>query len=71
MPGVFRPYTLTDILAGVSGASGGALVEDTADTATGVFGEADEVATLADSMTTTVALNSTWDNGTWGAFSWT
>lgn len=70
MPGVLRPYTLTDVLASVNGASGDASAVDTAETSTGVFGEADETATLADTVTTTVAVNSAWDNGVWGAFSW-
>jgi hypothetical protein len=68
MPGVFRPYTLADVLGSIQQQALG----DTATSVSGVgyFAEADESVPLADSVTGTAQLPSTWDNGEWGQFSW-
>ena len=68
MPGVFRPYTLVDVL----GTMNEQLTAPTGDTIDGFgfFAETDEAMTFNDSMATTVQANSTYDNGVWGAFTW-
>lgn len=69
MPGVFRPYTLVDVLGTLNQQTTG---QDTSQTVTGLgyFGETDETTTFADSWTSTLQTPATWDNGTWGAFTW-
>ena len=69
MPGVFRPYTLVDVL--------GTINENNAQQQTngqinglGAFVEADETLGAVDSVTTTVQTNPAWDAGQWGAFTW-
>jgi hypothetical protein len=68
MPGVYRPYTLVDVL--------GALNQSQTDNQQGVtgslsyFGESSETMPTADSVTGTVQTVPTWDNGVWGATSW-
>jgi hypothetical protein len=68
MPGVFRPYTLVDILGTLndqsSQAQGGII------TSQGFFSQTAENFTSHDTMTTTVQANPTWDNGFWGSFTW-
>lgn len=71
MPGVFRPYTLADVLGTmnqqISDMTGGQAV-----TGFGTFAEADEAMTTTDIVTTSTptAANATWDNVTWGTFTW-
>lgn len=68
MPGVFRPYTLVDVLGTInqqSSAPTGATI-----TGLGQFGETDDAATLSDSMTGTIQTNPVYDAGTWGTFAW-
>lgn len=69
MPGVYRPYTLVDILGTLNAQStqqaGAELV-----TGLGDFGEVDETLGAIDSMTTTVQVNPAWDAGVWGAVTW-
>jgi hypothetical protein len=69
MPGVFRPYSLSDVLGAIQQQAIGAT--DTSVSGVGYFAEADESVPLADSATATAQVPTTWDNGTWGAFSWT
>jgi len=68
MPGVFRPYTLVDVLGTINQQS----TQQTGDIINGLgtFAETDENTTITDSAVATAQLNSTWDNGTWGAFIW-
>ena len=71
MPGVFRPYTLADILGSIQQQAQGNT--DTSVSGVGTFAEADENLTaLADSATAAVrpASLNTWDNTGWGQFSW-
>lgn len=68
MPGVFRPYTLVDVLGTINQQS----TQQTADVINGLgtFAETDENATITDSAVATAQLNPTWDNGTWGTIIW-
>jgi hypothetical protein len=68
MPGVFRPYTLVDVL----GTMNEQITAPTGDTITGVgyFAETDEAFTLADKIATTVQATPAYDAGVWGAFTW-
>lgn len=68
MPGVFRPYTLVDVL----GTMNEQLTAPTGDTIDGFgfFAETDEQMSFTDSVTTTVQVNATYDNGRWGSFTW-
>lgn len=68
MPGVFRPYTLTDILGTIQQQA----IGDTGTSVSGVgyYAEADESVTLADSATATAQVPATWDGGVWGAAEW-
>jgi hypothetical protein len=69
--GVFRPYTLVDVLGTmnqqITDMSGSQSV-----TGFGTFAEADEAMTATDSATATpiTASTATWDNVTWGTFTW-
>lgn len=69
MPGVFRPYTLVDVL----GTMNEQLSQPTGDTINGLgnFAETDESTTIADSMTTTLVVGTyAWDAGVWGSVTW-
>lgn len=69
MAGVFRPYTLVDVLGTINqtqSPTGQGSV-----TGVGLFTEADETLTLADTATTTVQILPGWDAGVWGGLSWT
>lgn len=68
MPGVFRPYSLTDVLGTIQDQATGNT--DTSTSGVGYFAEADETLSLADSATATAQVNPAWDNGTWGAVIW-
>jgi hypothetical protein len=68
MPGVFRPYTIVDVLGTIneqSVAAQGAIV-----TGQGFFAQTNENFTSHDTMTTVVRTNPTYDNGTWGTLTW-
>lgn len=67
MPGVFRPYTLVDILGTIQESA-----QQTADIVNGLgqFAEDDETLGAIDSMTTTVQVSPAWDAGVWGAVTW-
>lgn len=67
MPGVIRPYTLADVLGTLNQQS-----TTTTDTVAGLgtLVEADEGVPLADAATATIQRIATWDNGVWGALSW-
>lgn len=69
MPGVFRPYTLVDVLGTLNQQSTATQDAQTVN-GLGYFGETDETATLRDSWTSTVQTPAAWDGGTWGAFTW-
>lgn len=70
MPGVFRPYTLVDVLGTlnqqIAQQQGGSVSVN----GFGDFAEIDETSVYTDSVTTSVQVNPTWDNGTWGGISW-
>lgn len=68
MPGVFRPYTLTDVLGQLNEQN--SQQQDTSISGVGFFAEADESATLTDSWTTTVQTPPGWDATVWGSFTW-
>lgn len=69
MPGVYRPYTLVDILGTLNQQSsqqqGAELVSGLGD-----FGEVDETLGAIDSMASTVQVNPAWDAGFWGTVTW-
>lgn len=69
MPGVLRPYTLTDVIATLNGQSTAA-TPDTSINGIGVYAEDDDAVTVGDSWTSAVQANPTWDNGIWGQFTW-
>lgn len=68
MPGVFRPYSLADILGTMQQQALGNT--DTSVSGLGSIAEADESVTIADSATGTAAASPAWDAGTWGAVIW-
>ena len=70
MPGVFRPYTLVDILGTLNDQVTGQVGSDQIIDGLGFFAETDEAATLSDSVTSSVQLNATYDNGKWGSVTW-
>jgi hypothetical protein len=72
MPGVIRPYTLTDVLQTMNqnqinqGATLGANIAQF-----GVIAEVDDSVTpLADTATATHSPSPAWDAGYWGAVTW-
>jgi hypothetical protein len=71
MPGVFRPYTLVDILGTLNDQSSGQQGSDQIISGLGFFAETDESAQTSDSMTGTLIVgNSAWDAGAWGSTTW-
>lgn len=68
MPGVFRPYSLVDVLGAMNqqGQAQGASMTD----GLGDFVEADEQGVLADSATVTHSAPPGWDQTTWGGCAW-
>lgn len=68
MPGVYRPYSLADVLGTIQQQAMGNT--DTSVSGLGSFAEDDETVPLADSATGTAAVNPAWDGGTWGAVTW-
>jgi hypothetical protein len=69
MSGVFRPYTLVDVLGTLNQQNGAQ--QDQTTNGLGDFAEVDETLGAIDSMTTTLQVGSpTWDNGQWGSFTW-
>jgi hypothetical protein len=69
--GVFRPYTLVDVL-GTMNQQITDMTGSQSVTGFGTFAEADEEMTTTDSVTSTLvtASTATWDNATWGTFVW-
>lgn len=70
MPGVYRPYTIVDVL-GTINTQANAPTGDYIISSQGFFAETDEEFRTTDSMTTTVQASPAWDAGVWGSFSWT
>lgn len=68
MPGVYRPYSLTDVLGTLTDQS--AQQQDTTVTGLGDFAETAELFTLSEHVTGTVTTNPTWGGGTWGTVTW-
>ena len=68
MPGLFRPYTLQDVLNQLNEQSTAA--QGSTVPLQGFFNATDEAATVTDTVTGTAAANPTWDNGHWGLFTW-
>jgi hypothetical protein len=65
---VSRPQTFVDVIAALTGQNTG--TADTSISGVGQFAEADESVAVADTWTSTVQANPTWDNGSWGQFTW-
>lgn len=68
--GVFRPYTLQDVLGTMNQQSQDQTGSQDTPDGIGEFIESDEAATLADSFTTSVVAPGTWDGATWGTAVW-
>lgn len=68
MPGVFRPYTLVDVLGTINGQSQD--VPDTTVNGVGYYAEADESMEIGDSATTYLQTAQAWDQGQWGSIGW-
>ena len=69
MPGVYRPYTISDIL-GTLNQQNAELNGSQMVTGIGTFAEVDETLGAIDSMTATAQLNAVYDAGQWGSFIW-
>lgn len=72
MPGVFRPYSLVDVLGTMNDQSTDQSQKEII-TGLSVFNETSEAFGTSDSMTTSHAAASTeaWGSNTWGTFTWT
>lgn len=68
MPGVYRPYTLADVLGAIQGTN--ETNTDTSVSGVGYFAEDDETVSAADSATATVQALPGWSGGTWGTTGW-
>jgi hypothetical protein len=69
MPGVYRPYTLPDVLGSLQQQALGNT--DTSVSGVGQYADAAEtLAPLSESVTATIQAPATWNNGQWGQFSW-
>lgn len=67
--GVFRPYTLVDVLGSINGQNSS--TPDTSTSGVGALAEADEQTTWADSAITVVRTTlPTWDQEVWGGSVW-
>jgi hypothetical protein len=67
--GVFRPYSLPDVLGSLSDGIS-SLAGSSTSAGTGFFLEADETLGITDSATVTAQANPTWSNGQWGQGVW-
>jgi len=65
MPGVYRPYTVVDVIASLSGQN---QAPDTSETLTGAVAEAEETMALSETVDQPA---SAWNGDLWGGFSWT
>lgn len=70
MPGVFRPYTIADVIGSLQDQIGAATSANSTTAGTGHFLEADETLGITDTATVTAQANPAWDAGTWGTFTW-
>lgn len=70
MPGVFRPYTLTDVLMTINAQLGQQNQPATTVSGVGFIAEADESLTPVDSASGSVSTNAGWDQGVWGGVVW-
>lgn len=75
MPGVIRPYTLTDVLSTITGQAGqaGSATIGANSTTFGIVAEADEsipAGSMADTAATIPAVPAPWDRAIWGMTSW-
>lgn len=71
MPGVYRPYTLTDVLGAIQQQAQGDT--DTSVSGVGTFAEADDQMTpLADSAAAALqpSFAAGWDDTNWSQFTW-
>lgn len=69
MPGVFRPYTVADVIGSLSDQIGSLQASSTS-AGTGFVTEADETATISDAVTVTTQANPAWNQGQWSVFTW-
>jgi hypothetical protein len=67
--GVFRPYTVADVIGSLSD-SIGSLSADSTSTGTGFFLEADETVGITDSATVSTLANAPWGEGYWSSWTW-
>lgn len=70
MPGVFRPYTLVDVLGQLNEQSQQAQQNGAQVVAVGTFAQTGEQTTMTDAVTTTVQASPAWDGGVWGSVTW-
>lgn len=70
MPGVYRPYSVADVIGSLQDGIAAATGQDAASSGLGYFTEADETLGITDSATVTAQAAATWDSGQWNAFSW-
>lgn len=70
MPGVFRPYSFTDVIGSLQDQIGAATSADSTSAGTGFFIEADETLGITDTATVTAQSNPAWDAGQWSSFTW-
>lgn len=68
MPGVYRPYTLVDVLGTINQQSTATDIETI--TGLGYFAETDDGISTGDTVTTVKQTNAVWDAGQWGSFTW-
>lgn len=68
MPGVFRPYSLADVLGTIQQQALGDT--DTSVSGLGSIAEADEAVTLTESVTASAQVNPAWDTAQWGLAIW-
>ena len=67
--GVLRPYTLVDVIGALNSQNSQQQGSQTVN-GLGDFGEVDESVPVVDSVTATAQVNPGWDQGQWGAFTW-
>jgi hypothetical protein len=68
VPGVFRPYSLADVLGTIQQQALGDT--DTSVSGLGTIAEADEAVSLAETVTATAQVNPAWGAGQWGSVVW-
>jgi hypothetical protein len=70
VPGVFRPYTVADIIGSLQDGITAATSTGTTTSGVGNFTEADETLGITDTAAVTAQASPAWDAGQWGSFTW-